>query len=132
MKGFEPVTLTWRGASFTVKAEDQLRLIAEIEDALSDSKGTPAVLSLMRPGGPGYARLSAAYGAALRYAGADVTDQDIYLSINEELSEGDPTAAIRMQNAIIGLLAIVSPPAYRRLMMEDAEDTMGKPQGEGR
>ncbi|TCP43932.1 hypothetical protein [Rhodovulum marinum] len=130
MKGFEPVTLKWRGESFRVEAEDQLRLIAEIEDALADKSGTPAVLVLMRKGGPSYARLSRAYGAALRYAGADVSDDEIYLSLTETIAEGDLALALQVQSAILGLLAIIAPPVHRRIMAP-AEEAPEKPEGEG-
>ena len=128
MHGFQPVTLTWKGARFTVASEDQLRLIAEIEDALRDASGAPAVAMLTRKGGPSYGRLAPAYGAALRYAGADVSDDEVYLSIVERLGEGDPTVAIETQSAVLGLLAIIAPPLHRRIMADDAPE---KPTGEG-
>lgn len=127
MKGFEPVKLSWKGASFTVEAEDQLRLIAGIEDALRDASGAPAVVTLMRHGGPSYARLACAYGAALRYAGAQVSDDEVYLSIVERLGDGDPSVAIETQSAILGLLAIIAPPVHRRIMADDPPE---KPEGE--
>ena len=129
MHGFQPVTLTWKGARFTVAPEDQLRLIAEIEDALRDQRtGAPAIAVLTRKGGPSYGRLAPAYGAALRYAGADVTDDEVYLSIAERLGDGDPTVAIETQSACLGLLAIIAPPLHRRITSDDAPE---KPTGEG-
>ncbi|MDW4550884.1 hypothetical protein R5H32_16095 [Defluviimonas sp. D31] len=131
MQGFEPVTLSWRGASYTVAAEDQLRLIAEIEDALADRSGRPAVMALCARGGPSHSRLAAAYGAALRHAGATVTDAEIYLSIVDDLGRAEAATAIKVQNAILGLLAIMAPPIHRRIMAaEEAEDPAGKPAGE--
>lgn len=127
MRGFEQVTLSWCGKSFTVPAEDQLRLIAEIEDALADKAGTPAVLALTQRGGPSYSRLAGAYGAALRYAGAEVSDAEIYLTITEDLAKGDAAAAVKMQDAVLGLLAIIAPPVHRQLMGGDAP---GKASGE--
>ncbi len=127
MRGFQPVTLAWKGQEFTVAAEDQLRLIAEIEDALADSKGTPAVLALTKRGGPSYSRLAGAYGAALRYAGAKVSDEEIYLTITEDLAKGDASAAVKMQDAVLGLLAIIAPPIHRQLM---GDGEPGKAEGE--
>lgn len=124
MKGFEAVTLGWGGAKYTVAPEDQLRLIAQIEEALSDDRGTPAVVALLGNAGGNYARLSGAYGAALRYAGADVRDEDVYLAIVDRLSLGDAEMAAFVQGAVLGLLSIIAPPVHRRLMSEDAP---GKP-----
>lgn len=110
MKGFEPVTLTWKGEDYTIPADGQLALIAKIEDALSGASGEQAITVLARPGGPSYARLSAAYGAALRHGGAQVSDDEIYLSIMTDFAEHKSDAAAKVQGAIIGLLAIIAPP----------------------
>jgi len=112
---FEPVTLSWKGEQFVVAPERTLPLIAAIEDALMGPGGEPPVAMLTRQGGPGYARLSAAYGAALRYAGAQVTDEEIYTSIQEDFAASDNSVAVKVQGAILGLLAIISPPVSAKL-----------------
>lgn len=127
MKGFQPVTLHWGDKSYTVQAEDQLRLIAEIEDVLSDSSGRAAVSVLMKKGGPSFSRLSMAYAAALRYAGASVSDQEIYLTMQEGLADADSSTAEMVQDLVIGLLAIIAPPVHRRIV---GDDTPGKPEPE--
>lgn len=110
MQGFEPVTLSWSGESYTVPAEGQLMLIAKIEDALSGASGRQAIEVLMQYGGPSYTKLSQAFGAALRHAGADVSDEDIYLSIQADLARNSADVIAKVQSAILALLAIVSPP----------------------
>ncbi|MEL7513672.1 MAG: hypothetical protein AAGK03_03595 [Pseudomonadota bacterium] len=117
MKGFEPVTLTWGEDRYTVPPERQLALIAEIEDALADNSGTPAVIALTARRSPSYARIAAAYGAALRYAGAGVSNDEVYLLITQKMAEGDPSVSLVVQNAILGLLAIIAPPVHRRITM---------------
>nr|WP_170540971.1 hypothetical protein [Ruegeria arenilitoris] len=129
MQGFEAVTLSWKGVSYTVPAERQLRLIAEIEDALADQSGAPAVMVLLRNGGPSHARLAGAFGAALRYAGANVTDDEVYLSIIEDLASGDPATAVKVQDSVLSLLAIVAPPIHRRITGGDEPE---KPEGDAR
>ncbi|MGB0855292.1 MAG: hypothetical protein ACPGSI_18485 [Pikeienuella sp.] len=110
MKGFEPVTLSWQGESYTVPAEGQLMLIASIEDALCGGDGSSATIALLRNGGPTHVQLARAYGAALRHAGSTVTDEEIYLSIQADFAEHSAEASIKINQAILGLLAIVSPP----------------------
>lgn len=112
---FEPVTLGWQGDEYTVSPERTLALIASIEDALMGPNGEPPVAMLTRAGGPGYARLSRAYGSALRYAGASVTDEEIYVSIQEDFAKSDNTVAVKVQRAILGLLAIISPPVSAKI-----------------
>lgn len=109
MKGFEDVTIGWRGDTFTVPADRQLMLIAEIEDALTVGSKT-AMEVLLSPSGPGHAKLSMAYGAALRFAGADVSNDEIYLSIMNDLANRDVDAVVKVQSAVMALISIISPP----------------------
>ena len=125
MKGFEPVTLEWNGEKFTVPADQQMMLIAVVEDALAGPAGEQPLTVLMRKEGPPYSRLAAAYGGALRHAGADVSDADIYLSIMEGFTEGGDTT-LRIQGAIMGLLAIIAPPFARAVRGDGAGK---KPEG---
>lgn len=119
MQGFEDVTLSWGGESYTVPADQQLMLVARIEAAIRAASGKQAVPFLLTPGGPDYAALSMAYGAALRYAGCDVTDADIYLAIQEDMAEQKADVAIKVQGAIMGLIAIVSPPLGSKLLGDE-------------
>ena len=109
---------------YTVPANMQLMLIAKIEDALDDHSGRSTVGVLLGKGGPSYSRLAGAFGAALRYAGAAVTDDEIYLTIQEGFSVGSKEAAAQVQSAVLALLSIVSPPMARKLM--EVEDTSKK------
>jgi len=119
------VTLSWAGDEFTVPADRQLMLIAEIEDALSGNSGLQAIVILARRGGPSHSRLALAYGAALRYAGANVTDAEIYNAIMEGFATQSSEVAVLVQDAVLGLLSIVSPPAARKL--NEAADPEKKP-----
>lgn len=116
MQGFEDVTFGWKGESFTVPANKMLMLVCKIEDALSGDAGQQALTVLMRPEGPPHARLARAYGAALRYAGASVTDDEVYLSMQSELAKGGAEGVVAMQSAIINLIAVVSPPLGSALL----------------
>jgi hypothetical protein len=116
MQGFEDVTLTWQGQSYIVPANRQMMLIAVIEDALSGASGQQALTVLFRREGPPYSKLAAAFGAALRHAGARVSDEDVYLSMMEDMahkSKADVTEMI--QATIVALLSIIAPPAARAL-----------------
>lgn len=112
MKGFEDVSITWAGETFVVPADGQLMLVAKIESALKQATGKPAVAALLdqEGGGPSYAALSMAYGAALRHAGADVSDPEIYLTIQDDMAASKADVATLVQSAILTLLSIVSPP----------------------
>ncbi|MCP5073123.1 MAG: hypothetical protein GY947_07490 [Rhodobacteraceae bacterium] len=121
MDGFKDVTLTWGEDEFVVPADQQMMLIARIEDAIQGQTGIPAVQTLLN-GTPPLSRLAAAYGGALRHAGAKVSDADVYLTIQEDLSVGDHASAQKLQLMILGLLKIMSPPLAEKLFTPAVTD----------
>lgn len=125
MRGFEDVHLSWKGETFTVPADNQMMLVCKIEDALSTGDGQPAIVTLTQAGGPSYGRLASAFGAALRHAGADVSDQDVYLSIMDDFATGKADVAVKVQGAVLALLSIIAPPVAHAL---EGGDTGKKPQ----
>ena len=126
MHGFDDVTLSWQGQSFTVPANNQMMLIAKIEDALGGEGGQQAMTVLFRREGPPMSRLAMAFGAALRHAGAKVSDEDVYLSMQTDLVNKSKKAQLAtIQNCIFALLSIISPPAVAA-MNSKADDTEKK------
>ena len=122
MHGFDDVTLTWKGQDYVVPANRQLMLIAKIEDALSGDSGQQAVSILFRKEGPPHSRMAAAFGAALRYAGANVADEEVYLSIHQDIASGSiDQVAAKVNMMVLSLLSIISPPSARVLKGEDSE-----------
>lgn len=95
---FQPVMLSWKGDDFEVPADRVMMLIAQVEDIVT----LPELLS---PKGRPLAKISMAYGAALRYAGAKVRDDEIYASM---FSEGSSESAA---SAVNGLLSMMLPPS---------------------
>ena len=121
MQGFEDVTLGWQGVEYVVPANRQMMLIAKIEDALSGDSGRQALSILFQREGPPYTRLAGAYAAALRHAGAKVSDEEVYLSIMADISSRSKREVTQViQGAIIALLSIISPPAA--LSLKGGED----------
>jgi len=131
MHGFEDVTLSWAGADYTVPASKQMMLVATVEHHLSLNPATgefePPLQVLFRRGGVPATRLAFTLGAALRYAGAKVTDDEIYLSIQEDLANKSGEEKVRKSHDIItSILAIISPPASRALTGVGEKDTTEK------
>jgi len=98
MSIFKPVVLSFDGQDYTVKPENVLRLIAQVEDVIS-------IADLYGKQRTPLAKLCQAYGIALRYAGCNVTDDDLYAKIFQTGSAQFTT------NAISGLLMMMVPPA---------------------
>jgi len=127
MKGFEDVTLGWDGKEYVVPANKQLLLIATIEDVFAGASGRQALEVLCRGSGPSYSTLARAYGAALRYAGADVSDDEVYLTIMSGMANAKGETAILIQSAIVGLISIIAPPIGHMLSSGDSDAEPLKP-----
>lgn len=110
MQGFQDITLSWRGAEYTLRARGIMPVVASVEDAIRGDSPRQAIQILLQPGGPSYPRIAMAFGTALRAAGCSVTDEEIHLSIVDGFANGDVDAAATVQHAIIVILSIISPP----------------------
>lgn len=127
MKGFEPVTLPWGEQTYTVPANKVLGLVREIEDALEYEGGPAAVYVLFRPGGVRLTRLAGALGAALRYAGASVTDDEVYLTLMEDVANMSQSAMAQNAQVLVAtLLTIIAPPVAQKAAALGAEDAKKK------
>jgi hypothetical protein len=123
MHGFEDVTLSWAGRDYVIPANRQMRLIAMVEDALSSGTGRQAIGILMQAEGPSYSRLAGAFGTALRYAGAPVSDDEIYLAIMQDFADGDHAESTRkIQAAVLSLLTLIAPPIAAEMTKTAARD----------
>lgn len=102
---FQPVTLGWQGKSYTLPANRVLGAVARIEEVI-----TLAELAKHASGGNApLARLAQAYGSVLRYAGADVADDEVYAGMF-----GGEEARELVSAAVQGLLGMMISPEIRR------------------
>lgn len=97
MSIFQPVTLKWNDDEYVIPANQVMGLIAQIEDAITLNE-------LLGKKGAPLGRVAMGYGAALRYAGARVTDEEVYQS----MFGGESGATV--QAAVTGLLTMMIPP----------------------
>ena len=74
MSLFEKIALSWQGREYSIPPDGVMQCIAKIEDVITLAQLHQAVVSQSMPLG----KLSMAYGALLRHAGARVTDEDVY------------------------------------------------------
>ncbi|NIQ01592.1 MAG: hypothetical protein GWM98_15405 [Nitrospinaceae bacterium] len=110
---FKPVTLEWEGTEYEIPADRIMGLIVRLEDIVSfrdlDQKN-------VKPG-----KISAAYAEALRYAGATVTDEEVY----EQMFLGATTG--QLYGAIAGLFSIMIPPSHLQKKTKDGPEPPGAP-----
>lgn len=124
MAVFEEVKFKWRDREYTVPQGQVLRCIAAVE-------GTGVTLGqlIVDAGGAQLplARLSQAVGVALRFAGAPVTDDDVYDALF-----GDPAKLTAQAIAMaVTLQGLMIPPARMReaaekIRLAQGEDDPGK------
>lgn len=119
MTGFKDVKLSWQGVEYSVPADRQMGLIHIIEEALSGDSGRQAIGVLLAKEGPSYGKLASAYSAALQYAGAPVTFEAVYLSIMDDIADGEGDLTIKLQGCVLGLLSIIAPPLWAKMTGND-------------
>jgi len=95
---FEPVKIKWDGEEYEIPANRVMGLIERIEDHISfaDLGGK----------NPKIGKISRAWAEVLRYAGAAVSDDEIYMQMFDGATGG------QIQTAVFGLMEIMIPPAY--------------------
>lgn len=111
---FEPLILTWKGNEYRVEPDRILMCIASVEDILTLAELSNYTSSRMTIP---MAKLSMAFGRILRFAGANVTDQEVY----KEVMKGDSAAAVNLM--VTTLLQMMVPDAE---FIADTEGEEGK------
>jgi hypothetical protein len=108
---FTDIEMVWGGRTYTIKSHRVMGAIAQIEDVVTFNE----IAAFMQRGTAPMARLCQGYAAALKYAGARVTGEDIYRAVYAE-----PEKQVIVLKAVTGLLALALPPekraAFERLM----------------
>ena len=111
---FDPIEMRWMGKDVLIPANRVLRAIAAIEEILPLDQ-------VVRMGVTGHvhiAKCSMAYGAVLRYAGVEVTDEEVYSRF-----VGVPAEAPEMVRTLQALLMMMLP---RDLKGASADAPKGK------
>lgn len=93
MSIFKELILTWKGTDYTVQPDKLLKLIAQVEDIITLNE----LYNYSQKGAAPISKLSMAYGVMLRYAGAKVTDEEVYSSS----LAGGGEAAVNATQAIL-------------------------------
>lgn len=104
---FEDVHLEWNGQKYTIRKERVLKAIARIEDVVTmvelqrfwERQTTPM------------AKIAMAYGSVLRYAGAKVTDDEVYIG----MFGAEGTSADQVVLSINNLIEMMVPPTTKEV-----------------
>ena len=93
---FEDISLTFGGDEFTIKGNQVMKLIAQIEDVISLQELTSQ---------PNLSKLAEAYALAINYAGGKVMIDEVYASL---FGDGGPE---NIQSSITNLIMMMIPPS---------------------
>ena len=104
MSAFSDIKVSWAGKDYSIPARKALGAIARIEEVITLQQ----LLQYMQSGQLPLAKLSQAYGAVLRYAGAYLADDEIYEGM---FPNGD--AQVGAAIAVQGLMEMMIPPSVR-------------------
>lgn len=112
-KIFDDIMLSWRGTEYKVPANKVMGAIKRIEDhvtvhdllGMTEAGGDDGKSMVIRRTGLRLAMLASGYAAVLNYAGADLTEEEVY----QGLFEGKGEAQANAVAAISGLLQMMIP-----------------------
>ncbi len=125
MGAYDPVELDWRGKTYSIPPRKVLGAIARVEEHLTFTE----LLGHAGRNTVATAKLAMAFGSLLRYAGADVTDDDVYEGMFAA-SVGSSEGADAIVTAISILMSMMIPPGARKnpvLTPGETEASSGNP-----
>lgn len=108
MSVFDDIKIGWAGKQYVIPARKVLGAIARIEEVLTLQE----LLRYAQEGNFPMAKIARGYSAVLRYAGADITEDDVYEGMFPNGTAGvnpQETAFAAMQ----GLMEMMIPPSVR-------------------
>lgn len=121
MSIFEDITLGWDDKKYVIPSDRVMGAIARVEEHVTMRELAEYASS---PSGSRFARVSMAYASLLRYAGAQVTDEEVYKKLTKVFTGDDKkdNSAPVIYAAVFGLLSLMLPPDS----MRDLGDSAGK------
>jgi len=98
---FEEVSLTWEGKEYKIEPTKVMGAIAKIEEIITLKE----LLEYFQKGDAPMAKLSMSFATVLRYAGAKVTDEEVYSGMFQDGLQDN------IMNSIYNLLFMMIPPS---------------------
>lgn len=92
MPGFDDIRLAWNGRTYVIPANRVMGALARVEDSITFGELHAHTQRNSVP----VAKLSQAFGSVLRYAGANVEDDEIYAGMFQEAGRETVMAAFRV------------------------------------
>lgn len=107
---FEPLHIGWKGATYTVAPERCMDLLVGLEGILAPpGSGINILHVLQKPEAYPLTSLASAYAFALRYAGAEVSVAEVYLSISDAVRISGDDGYEQIMALAAGLMSMFFP-----------------------
>jgi hypothetical protein len=110
MSSFEDIKLGWEGKSYLIPARKVLGAVARVEEVVTLQE----LLQYAQRGTAPMGRIAKAFGLVLRYAGADVEDEAVYLGMFGSDTAADGGVQQQVLTAVTLLMQMMIPPEVRR------------------
>jgi hypothetical protein len=107
MGAFADIEMVWAGKTYTIQSHRVMGAIARIEDVIT----LPELQAYSARGTYPLAKLCTAYATVLKYAGARVTDEEIY-----EMAFAGEGAQEAVINGVLNLMQMMVPASARAKM----------------
>jgi hypothetical protein len=117
MTAFDPIVIGWAGREYTIPSRNVMRAIARIEDVVT----LVELQQYAQRGTMPMAKIADAYASVLRFAGAQVTGEDVYAGMFG--GEGDTETQANVLAAITGLQEMMMPPEIRKKLAASGNGT---------
>lgn len=112
---FDDVKLIWRDREYTIPARNMMGAIARIEDHVT----MPEMQRFGERGTAPMAKLASAFASVLRFAGAQVSDDEVYAAMFEGAD-----AQMQVATSIQTLLAMMVPKRVRNKVATKTDEEL--------
>lgn len=131
MSGFDDIQIGWKGRDYAVPATHCMELLGRIEEILAPPGSGQNVIDLLsQPHKAHMTKMSRAYATALRFAGCQVTDQEVYLSLAKGVMQGGAAGYGAILTLAQGLMLMFFPEWVADEELANGDD--GEPGNEDR
>ena len=117
---FDPIELTWNGKTYRIESHNILKAIARVEEHFT----LVQLIEQAKTNSVSTSKLAMAYGTVLRFAGAEVTDEEVFEGV---LGVGTMKAE-DMATHLTTLLSMLLPRSVKALAEAEAQ-SRGNVQG---
>lgn len=113
----DTAVVEWAGTKYGIPADDQMRLIAQLEEILGGN-APEAILS----GTATESQLCNCLAAIIRAGGGDVSALEVYRGIQAAYAQGEAESVAKISAITLAIISLLSPPLHSKILEMQNED----------